>query len=681
MWLLPPGRALVRTVLIVLSVAAGAALYQIWQIKQDVDAVAARFALDPGPQSTLIFDSKDQLISALYKEHRIPVNLEEMSEPLVQAVLVTEDRRFYEHGGVDGRRIAGALIANLRRGRIVEGGSTITQQFVRGAFLDRSRTYSRKVREAWLARRLESKFSKRAILQAYLNHVYFGDGYYGVQAASLGYFGKPASAITAPEAATLAALINRPSGYGLRRTPARVRDRRDWVLRRMHQHGYLDAAVYGESIATPVAATLASTRVRAEVDPVGISRGPYFASMVHEFLFEKFGVEKALGGGLRVYTTLDSAVQKFAEDSIAKRLGELDKKPRNGGPLQAALVAIEPSTGFVRAVVGGRNFQESPFNRVTQAKRQPGSAFKPFVFAAALEAGFSPGTTIDGLGGYIASSSGAYLPGGEHEVESTTLRSALVHSSNRAAVHLMQRVGLGATIDLANRVGLDEMPRVPSLALGTGEVSLLNLTSAYTAFANGGVLQAPVFIRRVEDANGRVLYRGDSVGRRVLSESTAFLMASMLSDVVNHGTGYSARQNGFMLPAGGKTGTTDDHADAWFIGFTPTLAAGVWVGYDQPHPIGRRAFASVVAVPAWARFMNDAMHGKGEWIQRPAGISYIRRCRVTGGLATEYCELSGEVDNDMVSIGRAPEICTLHNSTTLTGPMTTPAALSIRPWR
>jgi penicillin-binding protein 1A len=246
----------------------------------------------------------------------------------------------------------------------------------------------------------------------------------------------------------------------------------------------------------------------------------------------------------------------------------------------------------------------------------------------------------------------------------------------------MQRVGLGPTIDLANRAGLRELPRVPSLALGTGEVSLLNLTAAYTTFANGGVLQSPVFVRRIEDSQGRVLYRGDSVGRRVLSESTAFLMASMLSDVVNHGTGYSARQNGFMLPAGGKTGTTDDHADAWFIGFTPKLAAGVWVGYDQPHPIGRRAFASVVAVPAWARFMKEAMHSdKGEWLQRPAGVSFIRRCRVTGGLATEYCELSGEVDNDMVSIGRAPELCTLHNSTTLTAPMTTPAALSIRPWR
>lgn len=672
-------RALIRTLLVALSIAAGAVLYAIWQIKQDVDAVAARFALDPGPQSTLIYDSKDRLISALYKEHRIPVTLEEMSEPLVHAVIATEDRRFYEHHGVDGRRIASAMVANLRRGRIVQGGSTITQQFVRGAFLSRTRTYARKVREAWLAYRLESKFSKRAILQAYLNHVYLGDGYYGVQAASLGYFGKPASALTATEAATLAALINRPSGYGIRRTPGNVRERRDWVLRQMHQQGYLDKDSYGEGIATPVAATLAPANVRADVDPLGILRGPYFATMVHEFLFEKFGVEQALAGGLRVYTTMDSDVQRFAEESVAKRLKELDRKGRSGVPLQAALVAIEPATGYVRAMVGGRNFQESSFNRATQAKRQPGSAFKPFVFAAALEAGFSPGTTIDGLDAFIPSSSGAYLPGGEHELESTTLRAALVHSSNRAAVHLLQRVGLGATIDLANRVGLQELPRVPSLALGTGEVSLLNLTSAYTSFANGGVLQPPTFVRRIEDANGRVLYRGESVGRRVLSESTAFLMASMLSDVVNHGTGYSARQNGFMLPAGGKTGTTDDHSDAWFIGFTPKLAAGVWVGYDQPQPIGRRAFASVVAVPAWAHFMKDAMHSeKSEWVQRPAGISYIRRCRVTGGLATEYCELSGEVDNDMVSIGRAPDICTLHNSTTLTSPMTTPAAITIR---
>jgi penicillin-binding protein 1A len=415
--------------------------------------------------------------------------------------------------------------------------------------------------------------------------------------------------------------------------------------------------------------------------------GPYFATMVHEFLFEKFGVEKALTGGLRVYTTMDADVQKFAEESVARRLAELEKGRRGprrgdpGAPLQAALVAIEPDTGYVRAMVGGRNFVESSFNRATEAKRQPGSAFKPFVFAAALEAGFSPGTMIDGLDGYIASAQGAWLPGGEHEVESTTLRSALVHSSNRAAVHLLQRVGLGATIDLTNRMGMEEMPRVPSLALGTGEVSLLNLTSAYTSFANGGVLQSPVLVRRIEDAQGRVLYRGDSIGRRVLSESTAYLMASMLSDVVNHGTGYTARQQGFTLPAGGKTGTTDDHSDAWFIGFTPHLAAGVWVGFDRPQPIGRRAFASVVAVPAWARFMKDATLGnKADWIIRPSGVIHIRRCRESGGLATEYCELHGEVTNDYVSVGRGPDLCVLHNSTTLAPPPVPSQSLSIRPW-
>ena len=408
------------------------------------------------------------------------------------------------------------------------------------------------------------------------------------------------------------------------------------------------------------------------MDPVNASTGPYFASLVHEALFEQFGVERALTGGLRVYTTLDGDVQKFAEQSVAKRLSELDKKDRPGAPLQAALVAIEPTTGYVRALVGGRNFAESPFNRATDAKRQPGSAFKPFVFAAALEAGFSPGTTIDGLSEYIPSAQGAYLPGGEHELESTTLRAALVHSSNRAAVHLLQLVGLGPTIDLANRVGLEEMPAVPSLALGTGEVSLLHLTSAYTAFANGGVLQPPVTILRIEDPNGRVLYRGESVGRRVLSESTAYLMASMLADVVNHGTGYTARQSGFALPAGGKTGTTDDHADAWFIGFTPHLAAGVWVGFDRPQQIMRRGFASVVAVPAWAGFMKAATTGnKPEWIQVPAGVSHIRRCRESGGLATEYCELTGAVDDDYVAWGRVPDLCPLHTST---GVVATPAA-------
>jgi 1A family penicillin-binding protein len=659
--------AIIATLLIAMSLAMGFTLFRIWEVKQDVDAFSAKLNLDYGPQTTLIYDSKDRVISALYKEHRIPVMLEQMSEPLVKAVIATEDKRFYEHNGIDIKRISAAWIANLRRGRIVQGASTITQQFVRAAVLDdHAKTYTRKFREAWLSHRLEAKYGKNAILQAYLNHVYFGEGYYGVEAASLGYFGKHASDLNAAEGATLASLINKPSGWGIRKDPTRIRERRDWVLREMYQSGYLDAAAFGSSVATPVSSTLASDQLRAQMDPANAAIGPYFSQMVHELLFQQFGVDRALTGGLRVYTTLDSDVQRFAEQSVAKRLAELDKKKAGTGPLQAALVAIDPSTGSVRAMVGGRDFAESPFNRATDAKRQPGSAFKPFVFAAALEAGYSPGTTIDALDQYVPSAQGAYLPGGEHEAESMTLRSALVHSSNRAAVHLLQLVGFGPTIDLANRVGLDSMPAVPSLALGTGEVSLLNLTSAYTAFANNGVLQPPVFVTRIEDAQGRVIYRGESVGRRVLSESTAYLMASMLADVVDHGTGYSARQSGFGLPAGGKTGTTGDYADAWFVGFTPHLAAGVWVGFDRPQEIINRGFAAVVAVPAWAGFMKAATTSdKPEWLQVPSGVSHIRRCKESGGLANEYCELAGEAADDYVSIGRTPEICTLHSATGL----------------
>lgn len=663
---------IVSTLLIAVSMAMGFTLYRIWEIKQEVDTIGSKLTLDYGPQTTLIYDSKDRVIASLYREHRMPVSLDEMSPTLINAVIAAEDRRFYEHNGVDIQRIAGAMIANFRRGRIVQGASTITQQFVRANVLDRTKTYGRKFREAWLSHRLEEKYGKRSILQAYLNHIYLGEGYYGVQAASLGYFGKPASELNAAEAATIAALINKPSGWNIRKEPARIRDRRDWVLREMYQAGYLDADTFGSAIGTPVAMTLATDEQRADFDPLTASTGPYFTSLVRDILFDQFGVDRALTGGLRVYTTLDADVQKFAEDSVAKRLAELDKKAREGGPLQAALVAIDPSTGYVRALVGGRNYAESPFNRATDAKRQPGSAFKPFVYAAALEAGLSPGTTIDNLSEYVPSAQGGYLPGGEHEEESMTLRTALVHSSNRAAVHLLQKVGLGATIDLANRVGLEDLPAVPSLALGTGEVSLLKLTSAYTAFANDGILQPPVFITRIEDNEGRVIYRGESVGRRVLSESTAYLMASMLADVVNHGTGYTARQSGFALPAGGKTGTTDDHADAWFIGFTPHLAAGVWVGFDRPQMIMRRGFASVVAVPAWAGFMKAATYGsKPEWLPQPAGVIHIRRCRESGGLANEYCELAGEVDDDYVSWGREPEPCPLHSSASV-APVTAP---------
>lgn len=302
---------------ILLTLVAVVTDYAIWQIKADVDRATTRLTLNPGPASTVIFDAKDRPISALYKEHRLPVSLEEMSDVLVQAVLMTEDRRFYEHDGVDRRR-----------------------------------TYGRKLREVWLAQRLEEKYGKRAILQAYLNHVYFGDGYYGVEAASRGYFAKPAASLNAAESATLAALISRPSGYALRRTPARIRERRDGVLRQMFEAHQLDETAFGAAIALPVGTMLASAAERTTVDPASMTQGPYFVSLVSEQLYQQFGTEKTLTGGLRVYTTLDTEVQHFAEEAVMKRLLELDKRRKEGEPLQAALLLLhaEPGRGRVDGI-------------------------------------------------------------------------------------------------------------------------------------------------------------------------------------------------------------------------------------------------------------------------------------------------------------------------------------------
>ncbi len=290
---------------------------------------------------------------------------------------------------------------------------------------------------------------------------------------------------------------------------------------------------------------------------------------------------------------------------------------------------------------GGRNFQESSYNRAIDARRQPGSAFKPFIYAVALESGFSPGSALTGLDQPIATRQGPWLPNGDHEVESTTLRTGLALSSNRAAAHLLQQVGIHRTLDMVQRFGIHSpMPAVPALALGTGEVSLLELTSAYGVFANRGRWRAPTMIRRVVDRNGREIYAAPNSERPVISEATAYMMSSMMSDVLRYGTGASARSAGFKLQAAGKTGTSQDYSDAWFVGFTPKIVTGVWFGFDQPRPIMRRGFASVVALPAWARFMTAAMHGeRDQWLDMPGSLVKVKICRISGMIATDVCRL------------------------------------------
>ena len=322
----------------------------------------------------------------------------------------------------------------------------------------------------------------------------------------------------------------------------------------------------------------------------------------------------------------------------------------NEPPLQGSIVAIDPKTGYVKALVGGRDFAESPFDRARQARRQPGSAFKPFVYASALEAGYAPGTMLRDLDQPVEAIDGPYLPRGEHEEAEMTVRRALTVSSNRAAVHMLQHVGMSSVLNYAQRFGIESpLPAVPSLALGTGEVTLLELTSAYAVFANKGEHVEPTLIRRVESASGEVLYRARSATRHVVSEDTAYLITNMLSDVIQRGTANNVRRLGFTAPAAGKTGTTDDVADAWFVGYTPRLAAGVWIGYDDPRAIRRGAFASTIAVPVWTSFMTAATprrQGKKgeprEQFEAPAGLEKVAYCPVSGEPAGPNCQLAQE---------------------------------------
>jgi penicillin-binding protein 1A len=611
----------------------------IWYVHDVVVAVPAAEELrtiGSMDQATTLFDRADKPAFTIFKEQRIEVPLSRVSPHLVNAILAVEDQRFYDHNGIDVVRVAGAALSNLREGRLAQGGSTITQQLARQSFLTAEKTYRRKLTEIVVAARLEGQFTKDEILELYLNKVYFGDGLYGVEAASLGYLGKPASAVTVSEAALLAGLVKSPSSYAPTVSLEKATSRRNVALGAMLDAEMIDRAAYDSALKEPVKLDDALRR--------GEAYGQYFKEEVRRFLVQRFGWERVYEGGLKVYTTVDLEMQKAAEAEVARGIAEIEKRQRRktvdeSNPLQAALVALDPHTGEVRAMVGGRDFEKSNFNRATQAKRQPGSAFKPFVYAAALEQGFSPGSVITNLDEPIMTLQGAWVPEDEHsEGSSMTMRAALKTSSNRAAVRMLEDVGIPIAVQYAKRLGVGSVPSVPSLALGSGEVTLASMTAAYAAFANAGMVQAPILVRRVETTEGEVLFEAKQEPQQGVSEETAFLMANMMADVVNAGTGAPARSVGFRLPAAGKTGTTNDYHDAWFVGFTPRLAAGVWIGYDQPRTIIGGGYASVLAVPVWGRFMAAATSkDRPEWFSAPANVTSATICRLSGKLATDSC--------------------------------------------
>ena len=618
--------------------AAGYAAAFTFAIVAELDRAGRITSIAPRAQSTLVYDRAGRPAFAFYIEDRIDVPLAKVSPHMIDALLAVEDRRFFSHYGVDPVRIAAAAWRNLRAGRIVEGGSTITQQLARAARLSPERTYHRKIREVLIAGRLEERYTKGQILEEYLNTVYFGEGYYGVEAAARGYFGKTANDLAVAEAALLAALVRSPSHDAPRVAPKRALARRNLVLRLMRAQGRLSDQSFQAALAAriPDASHQASRGAWA-----GLETGMYFQEEVRRQLFAMFGAERVLRGGLRVYSTYDPELQQAAERAVTSRIAQIVKMRSRARDLQGSLVAMDPRSGDVLALVGGRDFAASSFNRATQARRQAGSAFKPIIYAAALERGYAPGTLLRDLDAPIADPGpgGLWLPGGEHERSEYTLRGALQVSSNRAAAQLLQRVGLSTTVYYAQRMGIgSQLPLVPSLALGTGEVTLLELTAAYSAFANHGTVVRPRLITRVEDHQGQTIWFAPEARTQAISGTTAYLMSSMLSDVVTSGTAATARAAGFSLPAAGKTGTTDDYADAWFIGYTPRVLTGVWFGLDQPAPIMRGGFGGVVAVPAWAQFMRQATQGaKAEWYKTPPDVERVSICRLSAARAVDAC--------------------------------------------
>ena len=588
------------------------------------------------PRSTTIVDVRGRHAFTIFQEQRLHVPLAKMSPHLVQAVLASEDRRFYDHGGVDVIRIVGAGMNNLFEGQAEQGGSTITQQLARLTFLTPDKTYRRKLQEVVVAARLERAFTKDEILELYLNKAYFGDGLYGVEAAALGYFGKHARDLDLAEAALIVGLVKSPSSYAPTANADRAVNRRNLVLRVMRDAGVIREQEYETARKRRLVLNDALRREEAF--------GQYFKEEVRKQLVAMFGWDRVHHEGLRVETTIDLDLQKAAEAEVARAIEEIERRQGRRAkqapePLQAALVALDPGTGEVRAMVGGRRFEQSRFNRVTQAKRQPGSAFKPFVYAAAIEHGFTPATILRDLSSPVMTASGAWTPSDGHvDSEEMSMRAALRVSSNRAAVRMIEDVGIPTAVDFASRFGMDGMPQVPSLALGSGEVTMLSLVSAYGAFANHGTLVEPSLIRRVTSATGEVLYEAESVGHEVVSSATAFLVTSMLEDVVDAGTGSQVRRIGFRLPAAGKTGTTNEYRDAWFVGYTPKLVTGVWVGYDQPRTIIPDGYAAQLAVPMWARFMITATRGDAaERFSAPRNVVAATICPISGKLATDAC--------------------------------------------
>ncbi len=549
--------------------------------------------------SSKIYDRYNQMVGEIYIEKRTLAPYDKIPPHVVDAFVAAEDANFFKHRGVDFTAIARAAIKDLLGGSVAQGGSTITQQTVKNLFLTREKSISRKLKELILAYRMERKMSKEEILYLYLNQIYLGEGAYGVEAASRSYFGKGVGELGLAEGALLAGLPKAPTRYSPRTHPDLAKGRQRYVLRRMVEAGFLSREKADEAYAAKIVLAPPSTFR---------SKAAYFLEQVRMVLAEKYGTESLYRDGLRIYTTIDTRLQETAHDALTDGIRATEEKNKYEG-LQGAVLVLDPHTGAVLAMVGGADFAESQFNRALQARRQPGSAFKPIVYAAALSEGKTiVSMTDDSPIEFDMTEEELWKP---KNYDGTFLGpipliEALARSRNLATIRLLNEVGVDAALRTAKALGISSpIARNLSIALGSSGVTPLEMCVAYATFANGGLRPTPFFLREVRDAQGNVLERTAPTVERAIPPDTAYLMVRMMQEVVRSGTGRAARGLGHHLA--GKTGTTNENTDAWFIGYSPDLVAGVWVGFDTPRPLGDRQSAAAVALPIWTRFMGQVL--------------------------------------------------------------------------
>jgi penicillin-binding protein 1A len=638
-------------------------------------------------QTSKIFAADGRYITEIGLERRTLVRFDSIPPLVRDAFVVVEDKRFYKHAGIDWPRVPAAILVDIKNGNFKEGFSTITMQLARNIFperISRDKSPVRKLKEVKVARAIEARYSKNRILELYLNQIYLGNGAYGIATAAKRYFGKTLSQLNLAELATLAALPKGPERYNPRTFPDRAIQRRNLVIGIMRDENLIDAAQAQEAQAYPL-------RLATRVETGEVA--PYFIEWIRQQLDEKFG-RQLYEQGLKVYTTLDLDLQTAAERSMERQIrsieggkygpfphtsyekyiaqtnGNEDKETPNSPYLQGAFIAMDPRTGGVRALVGGRDFDDSKFDRAVQAVRQPGSTFKPFVYADAIQNGRPLSYVLDDspLSMQMAGSS-VWTPQNYDGtfVGRIPMRQALYQSRNVPTIKLGMELGIPSVIDEARRFGISTpIPGYPSILIGAADVIPIEIVAAYTTFATLGTRAQPLAIVRVEDQQGNDLWRPDPVTFSVMTPEESWLMVSMMKDVVRRGSAAGVGTS-FPYPAGGKTGTTNDGTDVWFIGYTSDLVAGVWMGFDKPQKIKANAAGGVLAAPAWATFMNEVYKRKPaprDWPMPPSIIT--RQVDVTTNmLVTPYCP-ANVVASEFFIPGTDPiSPCDVHIGSTL----------------